>query len=147
MRLSIIASLILCLVVSGCSFPGSTEDALPAQAATANGEYRATATNVPFASSTILTERLHPLPTPNEVQAEMREIKSATATLPAQIASRFSGASESSGIAAVNAQPSTVVFEHVVAGAIHYHRLPPFTAFRLKPLWRQISCKTRTCLR
>ena len=115
MRLSIIASLILCLVVSGCSFPGSTEDALPAQAATASGEYRATATNVPFASSTILTERLHPLPTPNEVQAEMREIKSATATLPAQIASRFSGASVSSGIAAVNAQPSTVVFEHVVA--------------------------------
>lgn len=114
MRLPIIYSLLLLFVASGCTFPGSTENPVSAQAATAVSEEGATATGAPLVTATLQIPQIKLSPAGNSRQTERRGAVVATATLPPQLASRFADATEDAGIAAINPQSLKDVSEYVV---------------------------------
>ena len=115
MRLPIISSLLLLFVASGCTFLGSTENPVSAQAATAVSEERATATSAPLETATQQIPQIKLSPIGNSRQTERQDVVVATATLPPQLASRFADATANAGIATVDSQSLNNVSEYVVA--------------------------------
>lgn len=115
MRLPIIFILTLLVIGPGCTFPGSVEDVAPAEAALAIPDEGATVTSVPKATATVEKPRIKLSATSAPVQVKTIASSVATATLPAQIASRFANALEGTDIAGTDSQLPESISEHTVA--------------------------------